>query len=220
MGTNLNEEGDARVFGRWARDWIAPYWRARLRGELPVGHEEMVRQYRSELERHLADLPDPSTPWGWKQPRALFLVPFLHAMHPDMKLLHVVRDGRDFANKTGFGPIRFDHVFLDAAGLAEPRPVRTTLLWRELTAMVDDYAAHELRGRYLAVRLEALVKSPAPTIRRILEFAELPPDPTPAMLAEVTRPATLGRWRELGPEIGEALTRAADPSLRRFGYVT
>ena len=49
------------------------------------------------VRTHLADLPRSATAWGWKEPRSIYLVPFLDAAMPSLRFLHFVRDGRDMA---------------------------------------------------------------------------------------------------------------------------
>ena len=48
------------------------------------------------LVEHCATL-EPGRPWGWKEPRSIYLLPFFHQQLPALRFLHVVRDGRDMA---------------------------------------------------------------------------------------------------------------------------
>lgn len=220
MGTDLNDQGDARAFQPWARTWVRPYWRARLRGDPPA--DAMLAEFMEAQDRHRAELADPSAPWGYKQPRSLFLVPFLHAVHPGLRVLHVMRDGRDFArNGWGkIGPLRFEDLLLDASELAQPVAVRRVLVWAHWNEIIADYAQRELGDRHLIVRLEDLCADPAPTIRRVLAFTGAKEEVTSAMLAEVRPPDSVGRWQHLDDALRESTTVAARPWLSRFGYLT
>jgi sulfotransferase family protein len=219
MGADVNEEGDSRPIGRWGKRWLRPYSHARLRGHEPAGHDEMVSHFWASESAHLAGVEDPAAPWGWKVPRSLFTLPFIHERHPGMRFLHVLRDGRDFASTRNWGVLNHEDIFLSPTALAKPLGVRNVLLWEQLNVLAADYAERELGERYLALRLEDLCASPERVIRRIMAFAGVPGDPTPPMLAEVRRPDSLGRWRRLDAETGAEITRAVARGLRRFGYL-
>ena len=57
----------------------------------------MVDDFRRVLEDHCAPIAANPRPWGWKEPRSIYLLSFLHRHLPALRFLHVVRDGRDMA---------------------------------------------------------------------------------------------------------------------------
>ena len=74
--------------------------RARLRRVLrPLGRTrappEAAAELRALVARQHAEAD--GRPWGWKEPRSVYLLPFLAAELPGLRFLHVVRDGRDMA---------------------------------------------------------------------------------------------------------------------------
>lgn len=219
MGSDLNVEGDSGSYGRFELAWARRYVRARRRGELPADFTQMQEDFLAEQAHHLSGLEDRSARWGWKQPSSMYLVPFHLDAHPGARMVHVFRDGRDFAFRKE-GVIRREDLYLSAADLAQPIHIRRVLLWARMNTLVADHARRELGPRYLAVRLEELVASPEATIRRFLDFAGVPGAPTPEMLAEVQPAASLGCWRRFEPGLAEVVTTAASSSLRRFGYLT
>ena len=63
--------------------------------------DKILKKTRSSIKdhRHHSAGPGPVA-WGWKRPRAMFLLPFFEAlMGSSWKYIHVVRDGRDIAGK-------------------------------------------------------------------------------------------------------------------------
>ena len=56
----------------------------------------MLDDLAALLLEHCAAL-EPGRPWGWKEPRSIYLLPFFHRHLPALRFLHVVRDGRDMA---------------------------------------------------------------------------------------------------------------------------
>jgi sulfotransferase family protein len=106
--------------------------------------------------------------WGDKTPLYMQYLPLLETLFPAARYVHLVRDGRDAALSflavpegimtAGWGHPR------DAAGFA--------CLWR--TEVEDARGLGRRVGeRYLEVRYEKLVATPATTLRRICGFADV-----------------------------------------------
>ena len=58
---------------------------------------DMIADLRARLDAHLAELPADAPSWGWKEPRSIYLLPFLNEQMPTIRFLHFIRDGRDMA---------------------------------------------------------------------------------------------------------------------------
>jgi hypothetical protein len=168
------------------------------------------------LERHRASAD--SGAWGWKEPRSIFLVSFLARALPGLRLLHMVRDGRDLAfSKNQNQPRKHADAFLGSESPRPDAPVRSIELWNAVNLRAADAGEAELGERYLRIRFEDLCAEPEPVISKTLGFLGLEGDP--AQLAEeVEPPPTLGRWREAEPVLVQELERIAAPALERFGY--
>lgn len=219
IGTNLNVSQDAVDLGAYSDRWINTFMEYRA-SPLPAGVEaDMRRDLDDVLARHLAPLMDAPRPWGWKEPRCLYLLPFFHERSPALRLLHVLRDGRDMAYSSNQNQLmKHGETLLRPAEAAWPQPVRSAALWSRLNLLTADYGERRLAGRYLRVRLEDLCADPVPTIRRVLEFFDLRGDAAEIARQEVTVPESLGRWRAHDPETLAALHRVAGEALARFGY--
>jgi hypothetical protein len=218
IGTNLNVSEDAVDLGAYSNRWINTFmeWRAR---PLPPGLEaDMRRDLDAVLVRHLASLAGTPRPWGWKEPRCIYLLPFLHERFPALRFLHVLRDGRDMACSPNQNQLtKHGRTLLRPEEAAWPQPVRSAALWSRLNLLTADGERH-LSGRYLRVRFEDLCADPVPTIRQVLEFFDLRGDAAEIARQEVTVPATLGRWRTQDAETLAAIQQVAGEALARFGY--
>lgn len=53
--------------------------------------------YAQFAERMARDVPEGTRVWGWKEPQAIYTLPFLRAVYPRLHVIHCVRDGRDVA---------------------------------------------------------------------------------------------------------------------------
>lgn len=165
---------------------------------------------------------------GW--PR----VGFVDATLPDVRFVHVVRDGRAVASSWlqmpwwrgdpsawQWGPLpgAYDREW-KAAG-CEP-VLLAGLAWKMLIdAFADARAALADDARWLEVRFEDVVAEPVTTLRRVAEHLGL--DWSPELASAVARhpfdPAATTRWRADFSESDVAmLTESVGGHLARFGY--
>ncbi|MGB6229680.1 MAG: sulfotransferase [Litorimonas sp.] len=164
------------------------------------------------------DRPPPYSRWGWKHPRNLYLLPFLHRLFPDAHFVHVVRDGRDMSladNKGDFRTmnVRFGSPYPDT-------PAGAAAFWSDVNTEVARWGDAHLGPRYVRSRFEDLCADPEEESSRILGALDLAvTDGVERLCADfVKTPATSGRWRSLEePDRSEVLD-AASSGLRNFGY--
>ena len=87
---------------------------------------------------------EPGRPWGWKEPRSIYLLPFLHRHLPSLRFLHVVRDGRDMALSANQNQLRKHG---DAAAIPADLspPERSIALWSWVNLTAARYGEEHLR---------------------------------------------------------------------------
>ena len=204
VGSDLNRSLDAldfaAFFDRWVGRELAPEATAELRALVARQHKEAGGQ-----------------PWGWKEPRSVYLLPFLAAELPGLRFLHVVRDGRDMAFSENQVQLR-KHGDAVLGASEEPEALRSIALWREINVRAADFGERELGDRYLRIRFEDLCAEPAARVAEVLCFFGLDGDAERIAADELQVPPTLGRWREADPELRVALSEHAADALERFGY--
>jgi Sulfotransferase family len=218
IGTDLNPYEDALTFGDFSDRWINLYFPADETQRAALA-PEMTADLRARLDAHLADLPAAATSWGWKEPRSIYLLPFLNEQMPSLRFLHFIRDGRDMAFSDNQKQLEKHGktVFKDGWP-ARRRPTRSIELWNRINLQAADFGERVLGDRYLRVRFEDLCNQPAATVGRIFDFFGLEGDAEAVAAAEVRPPDSLGRWREEGKRLLADLERRADEGLRRFDY--
>ncbi len=210
LGTNLNESEDqldvAAYYDRWINRWL-------------VERDEVEAMMRAELDplvaRHLRDRT-PGAAWGWKEPRSLYLLPFLDRALDGLRFLHVVRDGRDMAFSANQNQLRkHGATVLGAEGEIEPR--RSIALWARANETAAEYGEDHMAARYLRLRFEDLLDEPRAEGARIAGFI----GGGGALEAAVglERPRSVGAWRSHDGATVAELERVAGPALRRFGYL-
>jgi hypothetical protein len=158
----------------------------------------------------------PGRPWGWKEPRSIYLLPFFHRHLPALRFLHVVRDGRDMAVSTNQNQLR-KHGTSAPIPRDLPEAERSIALWSWVNLAAARYGKEHLGYRYLRVRFEDLCARPVEIASDILRFFELPGDPVRALDA-LSTPRSLGRWRRESPAMIAALEGHGGHALVELGY--
>ena len=94
MGMRL----DSRSEDSLPMAWFLSKWLKRLH-DFPNVDSRMLIEARSDFDRmiqvHRRGIPSWDAPWGWKNPRTMWLLPFLVDQFPQMKFIHMIRDARD-----------------------------------------------------------------------------------------------------------------------------
>ena len=220
IGDNLNESQDAMDFVEFYDRWINRFI---LRKHADLCDEEirlMDRDFNDCLERHRASIASSQGPWGWKEPRSIYLLPFFHAKFPEMKFVHVVRDGRDMAFSTNQNQLRkHGAAVLETAFATAPQPLRTAALWAAVNLEAAAYG-EEMGKRYLLVKFESVCADPRSAVERILDFLEVPFSKGSDAISEVAPPASVGRWRTAADEeLSRSLEAVTSRALRKLGYL-
>ena len=223
LGTKLNSAEDSLAFYSFHETWINPFVSARRRGQAltPWQSARMKEDFHAALASHIPEAERRGARWGWKTPRSIYLLSFLHAQFAQLKFIHVMRDGRDMALSQNQNQLRKHGRAVLSWGerLFGSMPERSVLLWEKVNSQAADYGETGLRESYLRVRFEDLCAKPLKTTAQILNFLEAAVDPEPITRAEITPPRSLGRWKTCSPAIIGKLEATAATSLHRFGYL-
>ena len=230
MGTNINRPGDALDIAWFIRRWVNPYlaksrWVERMwrdgeakRFRHPVG---MAADFRATIEDHREAIGRRKARWGWKVPRTILVLPFVHELFPEMSAIHLVRDGRDMAYSGNQNQARrYAHV-LDASVNELPAPIQSISFWAHLNLAAARYGEQALGDRYLRLRYEEVCEDPAGMATRLVDFLDSRKS-VEAMqqvaAAEIQPSSSIGRWRQRDESEIAALERAGGEALRAFGY--
>lgn len=175
-----------------------------------------------------------SIPWGWKDPRNTYTLPFWRALFPHARVIHVLRHGVDVASSLVARQAR--HVAAATALYQRRRRlyviypkrkgfVNTTRCARLESAfsLWEQYVAEarsQLRSSdapSLELRYEDLLANPVSTVQRLVEFTDSAPN-DPALraaigLVEADRAYAYLRDAEL-----RAFASQVQPALTEAGY--
>ena len=231
MGTNLNGPGDSLDIGWFMRRWLDDYlgksdWigemtrgSPRNRFRVPNG---MPEDFARTIEDHREAIDDPDARWGWKNPRAILILPFIHEFFPGMKAVHLVRDGRDMAySKNQNQARRHGPQLLDREQKELPKPVRSIAFWARVNLAAARYGERNLGENYLRMRYEDVCSDPRASSVRLLDFLDSPAprESIQEFAASEIRPSsTMGRWRDRDPDQVREIESVGGEALRKFGY--
>jgi len=220
MGTVRNQSEDAMEFVDFYDQWINRFVARRRRPLDAAEQTAMAEALQSCVGRHCAAIEGTLTPWGWKEPRSLYLLPFLDSSYSALKFIHVVRDGRDMAFSPNQNQLRkHGGAILNGIYDEHPAPVRSAALWNAANQMTADYGEVAMGPRYLRIRFEDLCREPEAIATRVSEFVGGDHPVSQDLTASVTTPSSIGRWRTAhDADVVSAVSAAAASGLYRFGY--
>lgn len=170
--------------------------------------------FGSCLESHMRDYSSQSL-WGWKNPTSMYYLPFFLSIYPELKFIHVVRDGRDSA--TSKNSRQFDIIYKHGHEFTSSEQGKASL-WADVNCYVADYAALNLVPNYHLLKYEDLCQKPHETISALLRFIEVAKEP--GVLVElVGNRGNISRYLELPESEQILLTNSAKAGLIKFGYL-
>jgi len=140
--------------------------------------KSFVKAMRGKASRKKGNFQAKHTEWGFKAPVSMCLVPFLQAEVGAMKLLHVVRDGRDIAFSGNQSPVNKFFGNQYPAGSPHHRlgpEAKAVRLWSDWNVQLLDWGTKHGDGErfdYMAVRTDDLIRAEArfAAIRQIRDF--------------------------------------------------
>lgn len=224
MGTRLNSAGDAMDFEPFLDDYIDRILRESrsLAYELedlpPSLRQEVLSSFEKALQLYAGELP-PGQPWGWKNPRSMYVFPIIHHFFPEMRFLHVVRDGRYMAFSKNKNQLRKHFSSLFGHDPEPPIEVSNARLWATTNFQVARWGEHRLASNYLRVLFEDLCVDPAGVAANLIYHLNLPNKDAGEVARGIEGPKRLGPWREAPPALLEEVTASARDTLKAFGYL-
>jgi hypothetical protein len=230
MGTRVTPARDSWDLIHFFEKWINRYvnhtrWLHTILDDGTVQAEppssEMEDDFARAVDGHRDALDDETAPWGWKGPRGMYVLPFLHRRYPQMLAVHLIRDGRDMAYSKNQHELRHSEVVLEGDFRSLPEPVHSIKIWSRLNLATARYGETYMGNRYLRVKFEELCSDPVSTVARILAFfgsgisAE---EVREIANATISPPLTSHRWRTREAREVSPMLEAGAAALQHFGY--
>ncbi len=151
--------------------------------------------------------------WGFKVPEAIYFLHPLVEFFPGIRLIHLVRDGRDVALSSNRKPLLYSRLFNIKVGDDTASAFEN---WCAVNRWASEFCRNALpRTQYLLLRYEDICKTPLESVNKILEFLNIKPLDMEKIISIPSRGATIGRWQRFSHMFKECDTSV----LSYFGYV-
>jgi len=174
--------------------------------------------FARRVQVHRRGIPSLKAPWGWKNPRTMWLLPFLVDRFPEMKFVHMIRDARDMMlSENRYFLRQHGYWILGPDWWRNPETAQLAL-WRLGNKRAVEFGQQYLGDRYHMLRYEDLCQKPAETVARLLEFLEAPKMDVGPLIEGIRDHGNIGRWRRAGATEVVELGRDVESDLERFGY--
>ncbi len=177
--------------------------------------EVMIRDFKEVIIKHKSDITKEK--WGWKSPRSIYMLPFFHQQYPNMRAIHVVRDGRDMAYSDNQNQLKIHGPFiLRGNQFKKPEPIQSITLWSIINLAALEYGEKHLKN-YLCIRFEDLCQKPNDIVEKIFRFLDTPI--SYEIIPSILRPKTIGRWQKYDQSEIKKLVTVGKKALQRFRYL-
>ena len=214
MGNKLSPSYEPVVFRPIFQKWIRPYLEHQ---SLDPSTKQLMKQvFLDCLSNHLKRKPHNNDKWGFKKPRNILIIPFLHEIFPKMKFILAVRDGRDMAFSKNQKQVK---LFGDlVCKNSTPNTALYSLeYWSRVNLKALDYGLYKLKSNFLLIRYEDLIGEPSKTIQQILDFTNTDFENFSSLLNLIHDPKTIGRWKDRKEELGD-IPQIIKSTLEKFCY--
>ena len=165
-------------------------------------HDSEWLSHRAEsLIRACSAGPREMSSWGWKEPNAHVVLPRIKKLMPQMRYIHVVRNGLDMAYGSNQNqPRLWGSRFVDI-GVVEVTPRYSLKYWVAVHRRILE-AGSEMGDRFLIVNYDLLCQDPSFELPGLIEFVGL--KPTEERLAAtrglIQPPDGIGRFKRFSPD--------------------
>ncbi len=183
--------------------------------------QTLVDEFLRVIAAHRWGMPSPSGRWGWKNPRNMWIIPFLAHVYPEMKFIHVVRDGRDMALSDNTNLLHKHGAFLLHDPVCESRREAAQLrLWTLGNRIAYDDGKKYLGSNYFIISYEDLCIDPRPTVIRLFDFLCVPvnADIIESACQLIVPPSGIGKWKKSDIKLLHEPDQETRDALRLFGY--
>ncbi|PZR77736.1 MAG: hypothetical protein DLM52_03885 [Chthoniobacterales bacterium] len=203
--------------------WFLTKWLQQLNDFPNVDVEILaaaIGDFRRMVHIHRRGIGSVDAAWGWKNPRSLWLVPFLVNQFPKLKFVHMIRDARDMMLSENIYFLRQNgHWLLGPDWWRDPEAAQLEL-WRKSNKRAVQFAEKYLKDRYHMVRYEDLCQRPDETVSALMQFLGRPEIDVAPLVEGIRDRGNIGRWRKDASSKGHELDFEARADLERFGYQT
>lgn len=214
MGGSLlnNEFREPSIFYQTAHAFVDEF---RYFDPLPKNWPLIVQRHTPELKNFIYNILPVEYqkagynggPWGFKDPRTLFVLPVYLSVFPLSRVLHCVRDGRDVAltKIKERWPSLTNTASLD----------RWFRVWESNVEIAASYQSSVKLGNFAEVRYEDVCHLAEPAVTSVARLTNSDPDAVRQAIRQLARTDRLAKWNQQSDNFTFA---SSSKILRAYGY--
>jgi hypothetical protein len=183
-----------------------------------------LRRFQSAVAAYFRCLDQPNEYWGWKFPETYLIAPYVLRTFPKVKMLHLIRDGRDLAFKrhlTDDPRKKLGRAVLAACGATDfPRHLQAASSWAYQVDRFDAFRRELPASQVFDVRFEDLCAAPLEWAEKLCGFLGVPM--TEKCRQYLVRDINIGKvaqYREEDAVQVREVEQRIGGTLRRYGYL-
>lgn len=218
MGSNLNESLDEKSFAAFYGHHLNTYLADPSDFQ---GNYLIQKEFRQLVDRFASCVPDAQCQtWGWKNPRSMLLLPLIHCVLPEMRFIHLVRDGRYMAYSNNQAQLlKHGRIMLENFDPPVYSPVCAIDFWQKANLGVARFGQSVIGRRYCWMRYEDLVCGDPLVLSPLAKFLDVNQTDLEMIIARLSNPPKQEVWRCQSPEELAFVSRVGYAGLSYFGYV-
>jgi len=141
--------------------------------------------------------------WGWKEPNTMIFLEFIAKYFPDLRYIHVIRNGLDMAFSNNLQQLKnwgylFGIEWTQVLNNKSELPVHQLNYWIEANKKTIEIANNLLKDRFYILNHTTFCKKPETEVPRIIDFLGL--KVSKQKMEELIKipklPSTFGRYRQ------------------------
>lgn len=218
VGRSLNRSMDSVPGTAFIRSWETDFVPGGCR--IPEGREEAFdRELEAAWTAHREGLSRADAAWAIKNPRWVFFLDALLERVPELRYVHVVRDGRDMAFSRNQSQVRDhgDSLLGPEYDDAEPA-VRSMAFWNRQNLRALRTMRSLPDHRRLLIRFEDLCQDPGGVLPSLFEFVGRSDPDLTAAAGVIRRPDSIGRHRDEETELVRRISAVGAEALAALNY--
>jgi len=216
MGTNFFPSTfDALDFSKFWDKWTNTWLFEKVNPLTPEEKNNMINEFQNCVNKHLQNMTNDYKNWGFKSPRSIHLLSFLHQQYSKMKFLHIIRDGRDMIY-TNWGIPQTQMHSTKILNRELKDPVDLLDLWSIINFDASIYGETKMKENYKRIRFEDLCNNPEHIVKDILNFLGIN-NSSLTMINKIKTPTSIGRWQEHQKDL--KISKLSIIALEYFGYL-
>jgi hypothetical protein len=183
-----------------------------------------LSRFRHAVFNYYDNLGRPSTPWGWKFPETYLMGPCVAATFPKVRILHMLRDGRDVAFKehlTDNPRKKLGRAVLGTRkALGQPRHLQAAQSWAFQVEHFEAFQANFPKEQIFNLTFEELCTRPEETAQKVCGFLNMPMTEACAnYIKDGIDPRKVSQYRKADPGLVREVEQRVGSILQRYGYL-